>query len=452
MRLERERKDGRRDFWEIKVKKQALEIKAGIVNIRHKVETQKFPTGTAAKAARGKLVAAKLRAGFAEPIVLGSQFLPEPWPTNPELEAAIREDRSDPGPYGVYADWLQTRGAEVGELVALAAAIERRPDRRKQQLFAALAGRLALPTAEFATFGYRHGFWQWLRFENAKDWMESKFEPAQLAQKLFSNPLCAALDELRLGILRWDHNYEDVPAVLAIAGGFAWSKTLSRLHVGDVTDQIDMAHHVIGDVGRPITKGFPALRWLKLHSGSQTWRGGAETFGVRGLELPQLETLIVETCAMTKLRLKHLLAAQLPALTRLELWFGSPGMDCTATVRDLEPLLGGKLFPRLRHLALVNHEFTDALIARLADSPLAARLHTLDLSKSTLDDASAPALAALAPRFGALEVLDVDDNFLTSSGLRALRAAFAGVKVVSTAQDKLVLAGEPDDRFCSVHE
>ena len=41
-------------------------------------------------------------------------------PRNSELEAAIRVDRDDPGPYQVYADWLQLQGSPLGELLILA--------------------------------------------------------------------------------------------------------------------------------------------------------------------------------------------------------------------------------------------------------------------------------------------------------------------------------------------
>ena len=40
--------------------------------------------------------------------------------------------------------------------------------------------------------------------------------------------------------------------------------------------------------------------------------------------LPKLETLILETCAMSSARLGSLLASRLPALETLEIWFGSP--------------------------------------------------------------------------------------------------------------------------------
>ncbi len=362
----------------------------------------------------------------------------------------MREDKSDAGPHGVYADWLQAQGSPVGEWVALAAALEAGEDARTQGRLAALATELALPTDKFATWGTQHGFWKWLRVENDEDWMTPDFDAAELAQKLFATPLCAALDELRLGILRWDHNSEDVPAVLGVAAQYAWATALRRLHLGDVDDNIDMAHHVIGDVGEAISK-FPALRWLKLHSGSQEWRGVGETFGLSGLALPALETLVIETCAMTKQRLADVFAAKLPALTTLELWFGSTDYDSDVVERDLAPLLDGTVFPAITHLGLRNQAFGADLIDRLAKSPLAPRLVTLDLSMSTLDDDAIDNLATIADRFPALRTLDVDDNFVTAAALRGLEEAFAHANVIGERQDKLQDA-EDGERFVSVHE
>ena len=38
---------------------------------------------------------------------------------NAELEQAILDERDDPAPYRVYADWLESRGDPRGELIAL---------------------------------------------------------------------------------------------------------------------------------------------------------------------------------------------------------------------------------------------------------------------------------------------------------------------------------------------
>ena len=371
--------------------------------------------------------------------------------TRQELERTIRNARGEAGPCAVYSDWLQTNNDPAGEWIAIASALESKPEPERQQRLAELSQKLGLPAPDLATWGTRNGMFEWLRLENQRDWMDSGFDALALANPLFALPMCAALDELRIGVLRWEQNATDVPAVLAAAANHPWAASLSRLRLGDVEANIDMAHHVVGDIGAAVTQAFPSLRSLFVHSGSQEWAGDGETFGIGGLALPQLESLVIETCAMTQARLASLFAAKLPKLDTLSLWFGGQDYDSNVVAADLAPLLEGRVFQTVTKLGIKNQGFSADLIPRLGESPLGSRLEQLDLSMSTLDAATAPQLAAIAPRFPKLKVLDVSDNFLTADDLAQLKAAFGQADVVSTSQDKLTYA-EGDDRFVTVHE
>jgi hypothetical protein len=345
--------------------------------------------------------------------MLGSEFLPAPHPTNPDLEKTARET----GTLGVYTDWLQAQGAPIGEYIALVAALEQGPDPAKQARRDELAREIALPSKQFATWATKHGYFTWLRFENLADWMSSKFDAGALAKRVFATPLCAVLDELRIGVLRWEYNNVDVPAVLEAAAEFAWARSLSRLHLGDV-EEIDMDHHLIGAVGEPITCAFPSLTWLKVHSGAQ---GDDGNFSLAGLALPKLETLVVETCAMTSQRLADILAADLPALTHLELWFGGADRDAGATLDDLAPLLDGKVFPKVTHLGLKNLDFSSALAKRLTTSAIRARLVELDLGMGTLGDDDVPTLKVLGETIASI---GVDDSYFSEEALVELGPKF----------------------------
>jgi hypothetical protein len=366
--------------------------------------------------------------------MLGSEFLPTPHPTNPELEKTARED----GTLGVYTDWLLSQGAPIGEYIALAAALEQQDDAQKRARFDELAKAIALPTREFATWGTKHGYFTWLRFENVKDWMSSKFDAGALAKRVFATPLCAVLDELRLGVLRWEFNNVDVPAVIGAAAEFPWARSLSRLHLGDV-EEIDMDHHIIGAVGEPIARAFPNLTWLKVHSGAQ---GDDHNFSLAGLALPKLETLVVETCSMTSQRLADLLAADLPALTHLELWFGGTDRDAGATLDDLAPLLDGKVFPKLTHLGLKNLDFSSALAQRLTTSAIRARLVELDLGMGTLGDDDVPTLKVLGETIASI---GIDDSYFSEEALVEL-----GPKFTWTQHDRREY--QDDGRYASVVE
>ncbi len=434
-------------FWEIVLQGKAIFTNNGQLSTSRPPKKTEFKTKALAQAAYDKQVAAKRKAGFRDPYEVVKPEIETA--RNEALEAAIREDRTDRGPYLVYADWLQSQGSELGELIVLAHAKKQKP------AVGVIAKKLGLPNPQLATVGWRFGFWQWLRLENSVDWMNESFDPLGYARPLFASPLCAVLEELRIGIERWDHNDEDVPALLAEAGKHAWAKDLQRLHLGDVSNDIDMAHHVIGDVGKLITKHFPNLRSLKLHSGEQTWRGSKETFGFSGLALPKLTELTIETCAMSRKRSKWLREAKLPALERLEVWYGQREGEANSTVADILPLLDGKLFPTVRHLGIKNCELVADAVRLLPGGNLAKQLETLDLSMGTLNDSEAGELAESAKRFPALKALNVEDSYLTAKGIKRLKAAFPGVKIASGDQRELDDDDDDDGRdrrYASVGE
>ncbi len=366
-----------------------------------------------------------------------------------DLLAAIRADRDDPAPYLVYADWLLAHGDTLGELIVLSYAGTGSPEKRER--LAALRAERD-PPAKLAIAKGEWGLWRTLKLHNDDDWMNEAFDPLALARGVFARPICAALEKLSLGVLRWDHNHRDVPAVLAEAARHPWAAHLEALHLGDIDGaNVDMAHHVVGDVGAVISASFPALTSLVIHSGEQNWRGEGETFGVAGLALPHLDRLVIETCSLSKERLVHLLAAELPELTDLELWFGSQreGADCT--VVELAPLLDGRRFATVLHLGLRNSELADELGRVLPVSKIAARLESLDLSMGTMTDEGAIALAAGASSFPQLQSLNVDQNFIRSAGLDALRAAFREVIAETQKDDDDSIEGEIH-RYVTVSE
>lgn len=368
-------------------------------------------------------------------------------PSEPNLEAAIRANRSDPAPYLVYADWLQSKGSPLGELIVLQHELSRGESTDKRARAEEIIRGLELPPSDLATFGWRNGLWSWLRLENSRDWMDGAFDAVELARRTFGSPACRVLEELRVGVLRWEYNSTDVPAVLEEAARHAWAADLASLHLGDVDENVDMGHHAIGVVGERISRAFPNLTSLRVHSSEQSWDGDA-TFGLAGIELPRLRELAIETCSMSKARTAEVLAARLPQLFRLELWFGSEDYGADTVLDDLLPLLSGSVFSGVSDLGLRNAGFANDIARGVATSSIAGRLERFDISMGTLEDEGARELAANAKRFTALKALDVSDNFLTPEGIAALRSAFAGIDVVSSSQKDI----DGDWRYVTVAE
>jgi uncharacterized protein (TIGR02996 family) len=427
-------------FWEITRTGNSITTSAGQHHSQTKQKTFKLSTPEKAQAKWDELVAKQRATGMA---LHGETPAPTvPIVRDEALEAAIRENRADPAPYLVYADWLQGQGSPLGELLVLA-------QRKKSKAADAIAKQIGRPQAGVVEVEWRFGVWRSLYINNVIDWDGTSLDPMLLARGLFGSPLCMALEELRIGMVRWDYN--DQPDLIAEAGKHGWAKDLARLTVGDIADDIDMDHHSIGDVGKAITKAFPNLQSLKLHSGSQSWRGSKETFGVAGFDLPKLKELVVETCAMSSKRMKALTAAKLPQLEKLELWFGERERDANAKAGDVAPVWDGKTFPKLKHLGLRNSELVTDFVRVVPASKLAKQLEVLDFSMGTMNDADADELAAEAKQFPKLKQLIVDDSFLTDAAVKRLKAAFKGVQV-SAKEMKERYDDEEDARYVSVSE
>ena len=107
---------------------------------------------------------------------------------------------------------------------------------------------------------------------------------------------------------------------------------------------------------------------------------------------------------------------------------------------DLEPVLSGRAFPRLRSLGLRNAEEPGMWIRALADAPVTPALHTLDLSRGALRDEDAAALLD-APAFRSLRRLDLHHHYLSEEMVERVRETFTGAGVEVDLSERL----EPDD-------
>ena len=94
----------------------------------------------------------------------------------------------------------------------------------------------------------------------------------------------------------------------------------------------------------------------------------------------------------------------------------------------------------------MNCEFTDAICHALVQSPLARQLTALDLSLGTMSDEGARALVDGAAALPALKRLDVEENYLTDEGVRALQGC--GWELTAGEQD----VPDEDYRYVSVGE
>ena len=118
--------------------------------------------------------------------------------------------------------------------------------------------------------------------------------------------------------------------------------------------------------------------------------------------------------------IRSICTSNLPNLEYLELWLGTADYGANTSVADLQPILSGKLFPRLKYLGFRNSELADEIAAVAANSPIIQRIETLDLSLGTLSDEGAKALLQLPPS-PTLKNLNLHYNYISSEVIQQLQ-------------------------------
>jgi predicted DNA-binding WGR domain protein len=188
---------------------------------------------------------------------------------------------------------------------------------------------------------------------------------------------------------------------------------LAAIYVGDITsEENEMSWIKQGDLS-PLLQAFPKLQLLRSRGGD-------------GLELktpvhPNLRGLAMETGGLDVGVIRSICTSDFPNLEYLELWLGTDEYGANYNVADLQPILSGKLFPKLKYLGLRNCQRADELAGVVVNSPLLQRIETLDLSLGVLTDEGARALLML-PLNTTLKKLNLHYNFISADLIRQLKA------------------------------
>lgn len=185
---------------------------------------------------------------------------------------------------------------------------------------------------------------------------------------------------------------------------------LIAIYLGDMTyEENEMSWIQQSDLS-PLLDAYPQLQLLRT-------RGG-EGLQISRPQHPNLRALAMETGGMDASVVQSLGKAQFPNLEYLELWLGTEDYGGNVSVEDLQPILSGKLFPKLKYLGLRNSDQADAMAQAAVEAPLLQQLETLDLSLGTLSDEGAEALLRLkAP----LKRLNLHHNYISAELIRQLK-------------------------------
>ncbi|MFB8085239.1 STM4015 family protein [Streptomyces sp. NPDC055992] len=209
----------------------------------------------------------------------------------------------------------------------------------------------------------------------------------------------------------WQNEYSSLaPVVELIASDGDRFPALRALFLADVVgEECEVSWLQMCDI-TPVLQAFPRLEELVVRGGGSGLN--EETLELHPVRHEALKSLRFESGGLPGHVVRAVGACELPALERLELWFGSQWYSGDATVADMAPLLSGGGFPRLRHLGLQNSEIQDEIAAAVASAPVVAQLEYLALSMGTLSDTGALALLDGQP-LTHLGGLDLHHHYLT---------------------------------------
>jgi hypothetical protein len=223
-------------------------------------------------------------------------------------------------------------------------------------------------------------------------------------EQLAADPNSSRLEALLIG--SWGDTYDNSSGVVINSLVKARDKfpALRALFIGDmISEECEISWIKQSDIS-PLYSAYPNLEWLQI-------RGG-EGLKLGEVHLPHLRGLVIETGGLGKDVLTALAKANLPELEHLELWLGTDDYGWDGTVEDLEPLLRGSQFPKLRYLGLRNFEEVDALASRLVVSPVVSTVEVIDLSLGNLSDQGGKELLKL-PTNARLKLLDLHHHYLS---------------------------------------
>lgn len=426
-------------FWAIDLDGEGFTVRYGKFGTEGQSQIKTFASADKARVEAEKAIKSKTHKGYAE-VEVTAQTQPKAGGSgarNLELEAAIVANPKDLDAWQVYFDWLQTQGDPWGERGNLAIAQGQARGAAKAKLAAqiasfdraqgeALYGKSLLELMsksdfrDVAQLDHRYGLIMSATVKSPN--YEWNTAPNKILAALVKSPAARLLATIKIGLMDLEYPVGLKKGIDAItkAGKL---ESLRSLFIGDFKrpNEQEISWISVGKIGKllPIA---PKLRSLSI-------RGGE--IDLRPLEHDYLEHLKIETGGLPGRTVASIGACKLPALTHMEVWFGTKDYGGGGKIRQLAGLLEGQGVPKLVELGLKNCEWQDDIAVALASSKLLAQLKTLDLSMGTLHGPGVEAILANDAKFAGLERLDLSRNFMSGEQCAQLRAAFGNIVDVS---------------------
>ena len=236
-----------------------------------------------------------------------------------------------------------------------------------------------------------------------------------------------------------DPELTSADVIAALASGKDRLSNLAAIYLGDVTSEENEMSWIKQSDLSPLLQAFPKLQLLRA-------RGG-DGLQLTSPEHENLRALALETGGLNVEVIRSLGMSNFPNLEYLELWLGTDEYGADHSVADLQPILSGQLFPKLKYLGLRNAQRADELAGVVVNSPLMSRIETLDLSLGVLTDEGARALLML-PLNTTVKRLNLHYNFISADLVRQLKALPLTVDASKPSNDD----DDEESRFVAVGE
>ena len=251
----------------------------------------------------------------------------------------------------------------------------------------------------------------------------------------------ASTEGLVIGNWSMEEPKPSTAIIKTITGNKKSFPNLKAIFFGDVTqEQNEISWIENGDMS-PLLESFPDLEMLRV-------RGGT-SLAFKKPKHQKLRALGIEAGGLNKSAVSQLCKAKFPNLEYLEIWLGTQDYGGDCRVNDLQPILKGKLFPKLKYLGLRNSEIVDDICGVIVSSPIINQLETLDLSLGTMTDEGGKALLSL-PTDAKLKRVNLQYHFMSPKMLKELKKLpfTLNVKDRQEAEDW----GDGEERFVAIGE
>jgi len=261
---------------------------------------------------------------------------------------------------------------------------------------------------------------------------DDKVKIGDLLQSLLEQPGVERLKGLIIGA--WSGSWEGGTSkeiVAQLAAAAERLPALRAIFMGEIIyEECELSWINQSDMS-PLLSAYPRLEVLQI-------RGGNE-LSFSPIRHEGLQELVIESGGLGRSTLRELFRCDFPNVESLRLLLGEANYGFDGSVEDLQPLLSGQLFPKLKYLGLLNSEIENEIAAVVVNSPIVDRIEQLDLSLGNLDNEGVRSLLQLKSKTN-LNQLFLAHHYATEAAIEELKRTLPFEVVEEHRQ-------EPDDEW-----